>query len=212
MVSSRLINGLLIATVILSCLYMEYTNILYVAINFAVCYDTVYMIYVLGINKICGIVFLFIMLFFNTYMTNIYSIEPLFVLKIIFISQFSDIYQYVIGINCGINKIGYISKNKTYEGYIFGYLFTIGTFVPVLYLLNSFIEKKYTILTLSNPILVYSFVCSLVYFYGILGGLLSSLVKRSLNIKDYSDLLGPHGGWVDRIDSIILPLLLISEI
>ncbi len=33
-------------------------------------------------------------------------------------SQLSDIYQYIGGSYFGKNKIGWISKNKTYEGYL----------------------------------------------------------------------------------------------
>jgi phosphatidate cytidylyltransferase len=37
---------------------------------------------------------------------------------------------------------------------------------------------------------------------GNLGGLLNSALKRHYQIKDFSNLLGAHGGWLDRADSI----------
>lgn len=50
---------------------------------------------------------------------------------------------------------------------------------------------------------------------GEIGDLTASLIKRKLEIKDYSNLLGTHGGFMDRIDSIlfgsmfILPVMLV---
>lgn len=50
---------------------------------------------------------------------------------------------------------------------------------------------------------------------GEVGDLTASLIKRKLEIKDYSNLLGTHGGFMDRIDSIlfgsmfILPVMLV---
>jgi phosphatidate cytidylyltransferase len=42
---------------------------------------------------------------------------------------------------------------------------------------------------------------------GMLGGLFSSYLKRSLGIKHWSNLLGPHGGVGDRLDSLIFPII-----
>lgn len=56
------------------------------------------------------------------------------------------------------------------------------------------------------------FVCGIL---GEIGDLTASLIKRKLEIKDYSNLLGTHGGFMDRIDSIlfgsmfILPVMLV---
>ena len=36
------------------------------------------------------------------------------------------------------------------------------------------------------------------------GDIFFSYIKRSLNIKDFSPLLGSHGGVLDRLDSIFL--------
>ena len=37
-----------------------------------------------------------------------------------------------------------------------------------------------------------------------IGDIFFSYIKRSLNIKDFSPLLGSHGGVLDRLDSIFL--------
>ena len=38
---------------------------------------------------------------------------------------------------------------------------------------------------------------------GFLGGLVMSGIKRSIKIKDWGDILGGHGGILDRVDSMI---------
>ena len=182
---ARTVIGLSLAAVILSCLYMDYIDILYVGCNLAVAYDTWYMLYILKTNIYATSIFFLAMQLFNYLLLQLYYSNAYTVLKIIIIAQVSDVYQYVAGSYFGRNKIGWISKNKTYEGYVAGWILTIATF----YLYSGLYE------------------ISIIYLLGLFGGLCSSFFKRSLCIKDYSNMLGPHGGWIDRIDSVILPIV-----
>lgn len=168
---------------ILFCLHFNYVWVIYILSLFAAFYDSLYL-FIHGINYLIVCNLMIFMCIFNTYVYIFYLVKANDVLKVVVIAQTSDVYQYLVGKTIGINKIGWISKNKTYEGYIYGCILTLITFI-------SFFTF--------NEILI-------IYLLGIIGGLISSCIKRFLRIKDYSNLLGDHGGWLDRIDSIILPL------
>ena len=103
----------------------------------------------------------------------------------------SDTLQYLFGNWLGKNKIApTLTPNKTWEGLVYGVL-SASAIGASLYHLTPF--KWWQALLLS---LVITFV-------GFLGGLVMSAIKRSLKIKDWSELLGAHGGVLDRVDSMI---------
>jgi CDP-diglyceride synthetase len=119
------------------------------------------------------------------FVSNYYSSRYLWLGQILVISA-SDIFQYLIGTRYGRRHVSSISPNKTLEGY-FGSLLTLlfFPFFPVYDII------KWTI-------------------YGIAGGVLHSWLKRNLKIKDTSNLLGDHGGWLDRLDGIYFSLIVTS--
>lgn len=181
----RTLIGLTLATVILISLYNDWMNFLIIGINLAVFYDLCWMKFKSGLNYSIILSVGGFMGIFNYYLYLIYLKDPSSVIIIILIAQVSDVYQYIGGRCFGLTYIGWISEKKTFEGYIGGLILTIITF-------RIFIHY-------SNIIQI--------YLLGVIGGLISSYFKRKVCIKDYSNLLGPHGGWIDRIDSIILPLI-----
>ena len=109
-----------------------------------------------------------------------------------------------------------ISPNKTYSGSIIGLvggvagsliiyaMFEIGG-VPV----NAPVKFSET---LSNPILFYSLMGLAIGIVSEIGDLFASRVKRELEIKDFSNLLGSHGGLMDRLDSIIFAVLFVAVV
>ena len=126
-----------------------------------------------------------VIMLFNEVSIMLYTENPSKIIQISVITQVNDVLQYF----CGIlllhpHYIGWISPNKTYEGYLGGLIFTV-------LLLAWYYDPEIIIL-----------IC----IQGNIGGLLSSLCKRTVGIKDYSTLLGSHGGWLDRIDSIVIPI------
>lgn len=109
--------------------------------------------------------------------------ELIFILIIVIIS---DVFQEFMGKHFGKNKIGWISPNKTYEGYIGGY---VG--ILIIYFIKN-----------------YNFVdLNIIYIFGILGDLFFSYIKRKIGVKDYSEILLSHGGMLDRLDSFIFAVL-----
>ncbi len=105
----------------------------------------------------------------------------------------SDTGAYLAGKFFGKHKLfERISPKKTWEGSIGGGLLSIA----VAYLISQF----YTELSSVN----WMFVALLTVIFGVLGDLVESMLKRSLNIKDSGALLPGHGGILDRFDGLLL--------
>ena len=104
-----------------------------------------------------------------------------------------DMFAYFCGRAFGRHKLcPSISPHKTVEGSLFGTV--LGTALGML---------AWVILRNSAPIpwhayLIASFFCTIA---GQLGDLCASVIKRQAGIKDFSDMLPGHGGFIDRIDS-----------
>ncbi len=49
-------------------------------------------------------------------------------------------------------------------------------------------------------------ICLICSSWGQLGDLAASLVKRAVGVKDFSNLLGPHGGIMDKFDSMVFSI------
>jgi len=107
-----------------------------------------------------------------------------------------DIFAYISGKAFGKNKITNISPNKTFEGYIGSYCFTILFFI-LLFNCYQIIWTYFDLLYLTIFILLAFF-----------GDLFMSFVKRIYSIKDTNNILPGHGGILDRLDSYFpsLPL------
>jgi CDP-diglyceride synthetase len=180
--------AIILASVFTIFFYYGYSKILAISSATAITYDYIYTLF--SIKRTCKAKNILANIFFLiVYIGNLifyysFTIDPYQVFIITTITQVGDVFQYLFG-RYGTHKIGWISKNKTYEGYICGLLAVNALF---------FFEGAVYI--------------SSVYLQSCLSGLIFSLVKRLLGIKDFSNLLGPHGGWLDRCDSIFLPILI----
>lgn len=109
-----------------------------------------------------------------------------------------------------------ISPNKTYSGCAFGLL---GGVAGALIVYGMFEVAKLPVnapILFSNileyPIIFYVFMGLAIGIVSEVGDLFASRVKRELGIKDFSNLLGSHGGLMDRLDSIIFAVLFVAVV
>ncbi|MDH3381539.1 MAG: phosphatidate cytidylyltransferase [Flavobacteriaceae bacterium] len=104
----------------------------------------------------------------------------------------NDTFAYIIGSNIGKHKLlERISPNKTIEGFIGG---MIAAFIG-----SYFLSLYFDSLT-SNQWFVIAFIVST---FGVLGDLIESMFKRQAGVKDSGDFIPGHGGFLDRLDSVI---------
>ena len=109
---------------------------------------------------------------------------------IFFISFFNDTLAYIFGkVIKGPLIIPLISPNKTWSG-------TITSALSTCVLLYIFDYNLFT-----------SAILSLSLFFG---DIFFSLVKRKINMKDFSNILGSHGGILDRLDSIFFFIIILN--
>ncbi len=85
-----------------------------------------------------------------------------------------------------------ISPNKTVEGFLTTLFLT-----PVFAIIFQLIFKY------PGNILKAALLGVVVSFFAMYGDLIESALKRSLGIKDFGNLLPGHGGFLDRIDSVL---------
>ena len=90
-----------------------------------------------------------------------------------------------------------VSPHKTWEGCIAGAVAALPTG-----LLCWVLFRKGCPLSLWAWMLV----CLLCSSWGQIGDLAASLVKRAVGAKDFSHLLGPHGGVMDKFDSMVFSI------
>ncbi|MCK4665701.1 phosphatidate cytidylyltransferase [Candidatus Dependentiae bacterium] len=86
-----------------------------------------------------------------------------------------------------------ISPNKTVEG-----------FLTTLFLTPVFAVIFHLIFKYPGSILKAALLGAVVSFFAMYGDLIESALKRSLGIKDFGNLLPGHGGFLDRIDSVLV--------
>lgn len=108
----------------------------------------------------------------------------------------TDISAYVVGKYCGKHKFSKVSPKKSIEGCIGGVIGAIILILAYTYIANTYWDMEYS----------YSFIVGIgiiLSLVGQIGDFAASSIKRSVDIKDFSNLIPGHGGMLDRIDSLI---------
>lgn len=131
----------------------------------------------------------------NLYMLQIPHLEGArFCVLIIFAVLFTDSFCYFIGCKFGKHKLAQvISPKKTIEGSIGGTVACLLVSMLIGILMDI---AWYHALILGILIAVFSQ----------LGDLCESMIKRDAGVKDSSNILPGHGGFMDRLDSYILTI------
>jgi len=102
-----------------------------------------------------------------------------------------DSFSQITGETFGRNKLfPKISPQKTVEGLIGGTLVAI---LSALLLKNLIPAPSFKALLLAGGVTFFAFI----------GDLLKSYYKRKYHVKDFSNLIPGHGGFLDRFDSLI---------
>ena len=125
------------------------------------------------------------------------SIGPAFVLMPFVIAFIGDSFSMLGGMAFGHKKFApNVSPNKTWAGFIAG---PIGSALGMVLLCLVY---KW-VWSMELPIWYFALVGIVANFFGQLGDLSTSLIKREAGIKDYSHIFLTHGGVLDRFDSIL---------
>lgn len=113
---------------------------------------------------------------------------------IVFSIWINDTMAYIVGSFIGKTPLSKISPKKTWEGTVGGALLCIVT----ISLLGSF----YTMYSKADWMMI-AFLCA---FFGTMGDLLESKLKRMAGVKDSGTLMPGHGGFLDRFDSLLIAI------
>lgn len=140
---------------------------------------------------------LFINIAFNLILViRNYSLN--YLIYLLLITVITDTFALITGSYIGKNKLApKISPNKTIEGFIGGVL--MGTFVATVF--------YYTVIDGNISIVILLFTTLFLSVVGQLGDLVFSSIKRTYDVKDFSNLIPGHGGILDRFDSLIFVTL-----
>ena len=125
---------------------------------------------------------------FLTYLFLVKELETNLLLVYIISFWINDVFAYYIGKNFGkIPLFPKLSPKKTLEGFLGGYIPAVA-FMSLALPFNAFYSL---------------FVALLTVLLGVVGDYFKSFIKRQLGIKDFSNILGGHGGFTDRFDDVV---------
>ena len=132
----------------------------------------------------------YFLIFIESYYFNL----KVFLLYSVLVTILSDVGGFVIGKNFKGKKLTKISPNKTVSGSIGSFVFSL-SLIPLFS--NILIEYNYLLLILITLLLSLTTQ---------LGDLFISYLKRKANVKNTSNILPGHGGFLDRVDGMIFAI------
>ena len=116
-------------------------------------------------------------------------------LYVIILASFNDIFQYIWGKLLGNKKkmLPKIVPDRTYGGFLLGLINTAGLAILIRFL---------TPFTFWQAVLL----GTVIGICGFFGDALLQAIKRDLKIRDTGSVLPGHGGFLDRLDSLIIAI------
>ena len=141
--------------------------------------------------KSISLLYLSMLVYYILSIVSYHSDLKIYLLYSTFVTILSDIGGLIVGRIVKGKKLTKISPNKTISGSFGSFIFSLAL-IPVFF--SKFISHE-----LSELI----FITILISLISQIGDLLISYLKRKANVKDTSDLLPGHGGFLDRVDGLI---------
>jgi len=153
--------------------------------NYSLLIFVLFILINLILKKYIKEIFLFNFLLFFYFIFLIINDSTVNIFHIIFIAFFNDTVAFIFGkIIKGPLIIPSVSPKKTWSG-----------------TLVSFVLSSILIIFFFDLYFIKAALISISLFFG---DLYFSYIKRSINIKDFSNILKGHGGILDRIDSLFI--------
>jgi phosphatidate cytidylyltransferase len=109
-----------------------------------------------------------------------------------------------VGRSLGRHKLSHLSPNKTWEGSIASVAGSVLAGLGIAYLGEVLSARGNTVLHIVEPIWQTIILAIIINIAAQLGDLLESAIKRGAGVKDSGTLLPGHGGFLDRIDALLL--------
>ena len=144
--------------------------------------------------KSISLFYLSILVYFILYIESHDSDLKIYLLYSVFVAILSDIGGLVFGKTFKGKKLTKISPNKTISG-------SIGSFIFSLFLIPFF-----NVELIKSDFLKLTLITIMISLISQLGDLFISYLKRKANVKNTSDILPGHGGFLDRADGIIFAI------
>ena len=141
--------------------------------------------------KLISLLYLSSLVFYILFLESKYLDLKIFLLYSVLVAILTDIGGLIFGRTFKGRKLTKISPNKTISGAIGSFIFSL-FLIPLFYV--KFGEYNITVLIL---------ITILISFTSQVGDLFISYLKRKAKVKDTSDMLPGHGGFLDRVDGII---------
>lgn len=117
---------------------------------------------------------------------------PWILAGVFFILWVNDSFAYMIGTALGKHKLcPKISPAKSWEGLIGG-----GVFAIIMGIVNAVLFQQISMFS-------WIVIAILTVSFGTLGDLFESKIKREIGAKDSGNILPGHGGFLDRLDSLL---------